>query len=66
MNSFVIQCSQELEPCLCNLEKLTEQKVNILLVDNSVANLLLLEEKLNQLEQNFIGETQHSNSEFCK
>ncbi|MFL9457421.1 MULTISPECIES: PAS domain S-box protein [Nostocales] len=54
MNSFVIQCSQELEPCLCNLEKLTEQKVNILLVDNSVANLLLLEEKLNQLEQNLV------------
>ncbi|GAA6615064.1 hypothetical protein [Scytonema sp. NUACC26] len=54
MNNFVIQCSQELEPYLCSQEKLPEQKVNILLVDNSLANLLILEETLNQLEQNLV------------
>ncbi|KYC37079.1 hypothetical protein WA1_46445 [Scytonema hofmannii PCC 7110] len=54
MNTFIIQCSQELEPCLCSAEKPTEQKVNILLVENHLANLLVLEEVLNQLGENLV------------
>jgi diguanylate cyclase (GGDEF)-like protein/PAS domain S-box-containing protein len=54
MEKIVIQSSQELEPSFCSVEKTDQQKVNILLVDNSLANLLVLEEILKQLGENLV------------